>query len=256
LSAAISASRRAGLKLAERAEGGRRFDVALFRSDGHVARLSVDTAAPLREAKRLIMLLRERIGALADPLDPGFGYDLIRLRVPLVAPLAAQQLDLAGGDLGDAEVSALVDRLGARLGRGRVRRLVVADTHIPEQAAFDLPLGDLGGPRGAWPQPQPGEPPWRPLQLFDPPQMVEVIAEVPDGPPRRFRWRRRLHEVTAHEGPERIAAEWWGLGRGAGLTRDYFRVEDSEGRRFWMFRHGLYGAERRVPGWYLHGLFA
>ncbi len=247
---------RAGLKLAERAEGGRRFDVALFRSDGHVVRLAVDTAAPLREAKRLIMLLRERIGALADPLDPGFGYDLIRLDVPLVAPMAAQQLDLAGGDLGDAEVSALVDRLGARLGRGRVRRLVVADTHIPEQAAFDLPLGDLGSPRGAWPQPQPGEPPWRPLQLFDPPQPVEVIAEVPDGPPRRFRWRRRLHEVTAHEGPERIAAEWWRRADGAGLTRDYFRVEDSEGRRFWMFRHGLYGAERRVPGWFLHGLFA
>ena len=137
-----------------------------------------------------------------------------------------------------------------------MRRLVVADTHIPEQAAFDLPLGDLAGPRGPWPQPQPGEPPWRPLQLFDPPQMVEVIAEVPDGPPRRFRWRRRLHEVTAHEGPERIAAEWWRRADGAWLTRDYFRVEDSEGRRFWMFRHGLYGSERRTPGWYLHGLFA
>ena len=247
---------RAGLKLAERAEGGRRFAVALFRSDGHVARLAVDTAAPLREAKRLILLLRERIGALTDPLDPGFGYDLIRLDVPVVAPLAAQQLDLAGGDLGDAEISALVDRLGARLGRGRVRRLVVADTHIPEQAAFDLPLGDLGAPRMVWPQPQPGEPPWRPLQLFDPPQPVEVIAEVPDGPPRRFRWRGQLHEVTAHEGPERIAAEWWRRADGAGLTRDYFRVEDSEGRRFWLFRHGLYGSERRVPGWYLHGLFA
>ena len=246
---------RAGVQLAERCEGGRRFEIALFRSDGHVARLAVDTATPLRAARTIIMLLRERIGALADPLDPGFGYDLIRLAVPVVVPLAAQQLDLAGGGLGDAEVSALVDRLGARLGRGRVRRLVVADTHIPEQAAFDLPLGDLAMP-GTWPVPQPGELPLRPIRLFDPPQVIDVIAEVPDGPPRRFRWRRRLHDVTAHEGPERIAAEWWRRGDGAGLTRDYYRVEDSEGRRFWLFRHGLYGSERPNPGWYLHGLFA
>ena len=256
LAAIAALAVRASARLAERDEGGRRFEAALFRSDGHVARLAVDTAAPLREPGRLILLLRERIGALTDPLDPGFGYDLIRLDVPVVVPLKAQQLDLAGGDLGDGEVSALVDRLGARLGRGRVRRLVAADTHIPEQAAFDLPLDSLGEPDGRWPKLQAGEPPWRPLKLFDPPQMVEVIAEVPDGPPRRFRWRRRLHEVTAHEGPERIAAEWWRRADGAGLTRDYFRVEDSEGHRFWLFRHGLYGTERRVPRWYLHGLFA
>lgn len=255
LAAIAALAVRAGVRLAERAEGGRRFEVTLFRSDGHVARLAVDTAAPLREAGRLILLLHERIAALADPLDPGFGYDLIRLDVPVVVPLAAQQLDLSGGDLGAGEVSALVDRLGARLGRGRVRRLVAANTHIPEQAAFDLPLADLAA-TSRWPLAPSGEPPWRPLKLFDPPQIVEVIAEVPDGPPRRFRWRRRLHEVTAHEGPERIAAEWWRRADGAGLTRDYFRVEDSDGRRFWLFRHGLYGVERRVPGWFLHGLFA
>ena len=252
---------RAGLRLAERAEGGRRFDVALFRSDGHVARLHVETAAPLRAARALIGLLRERIGALSDPLDPGFGYDLVRLAVTVVAPMAAQQLDLSGGDLGDGEVAALVDRLGARLGRGRVRRLVTADSHIPEQAAFDLPLGDLplgelalGG--GQWPAPAAGEPPWRPLQMFDPPQVIDVIAQVPDGPPRRFRWRRRLHDIRAHEGPERIAALWWRRADEAGLTRDYYRIEDMEGRRFWVFRHGLYGAERANPGWFLHGLFA
>ena len=245
---------RAGLRLAERAEGGRRFDVALFRSDGHVARLHIETASPLRAAKPLILLLRERIGALSDPLDPGFGYDLIRLAVTVVEPLAAQQLDLSGGDLGDGEVSALVDRLGARLGRGRVRRLVAADSHIPEQAAFDLPFGESNGAQ--WPAPVPGEPPWRPLQMFDPPQVIDVIAEVPDGPPRRFRWRRRLHDVRAHEGPERIAALWWRRADSAGLTRDYYRVEDMDGRRFWLFRHGLYGAERANPGWFLHGLFA
>jgi protein ImuB len=45
-----------------------------------------------------------------------------------------------------------------------------------------------------------GEPPMRPLFLFDPPRRVEVLAEVPDGPPHRFRWRRKLHEVRLYEG--------------------------------------------------------
>src|SRR5690606_4025598 len=101
------------------------------------------------------------------------------------------------------------------------------------------------------------EPPLRPLHLFDPPQPIEAIgAEVPDGPPVRFRWRRALHEVRRYEGPERIAAEWWTRDTGTGLTRDYYRVEDARGRRLWIFRHGLYGAEKLHPGWYVHGVFA
>lgn len=245
---------RAAVILGEREAGGRRFDIALFRSDGAVARLHVETAAPLREAKTLIRLLRDRIDGLADPIDPGFGFDLIRLSVPILAPLAALQLRLEGGSLAETEVTALIDRLATRLGRNRVRRLVAADSHIPEQAAFDLPLADA--PPTAWPATAPaGEPPTRPMQLFDPPQPIEVVAEVPDGPPRRFRWRRQLHDVTRHEGPERITAEWWRRADGAGLTRDYYRVEDSRGQRFWLFRHGLYGSEKANPGWFLHGLF-
>ena len=96
--------------------------------------------------------------------------------------------------------------------------------------------------------------------VFDPPQPVDVIAEVPDGPPHRFRWRRKLHEVRLYEGPERIAAEWWRRKGGeysgkGGLTRDYYRIEDVRGRRYWIFRHGLYD-EKPDPRWYLHGLFA
>jgi protein ImuB len=134
-----------------------------------------------------------------------------------------------------------------------VRRLVAADSHIPEQAAFDLAFA--AAPPTPWPSPVPGEPPTRPLELFDPPQPIEVVAEVPDGPPRRFRWRQQLHDVALAEGPERIAAEWWQRADGAGLTRDYYRVEDRQGQRFWLFRHGLYGTEKSAPGWYLHGLF-
>jgi protein ImuB len=83
-----------------------------------------------------------------------------------------------------------------------------------------------------------------------------VMAQVPDGPPRRFRWRRIAHDVTRYEGPERLSVEWWKRRSMSGLTRDYYRVEDSLGRRYWIFRHGLYGSEKVMPDWYLHGIFA
>lgn len=245
----------AAILLSERGVGGRRFSAALFRSDGQVARLSVETGQPVRDPAVLDRLLRERIDALADPLDPGFGYDMIRLAVHVVEPLAPEQLRLDGGKVAERELSALIDRLGTRLGRNRVRRFAPVDTHIPEQAVLELPAVERRDP-APWSAPAPGEPPLRPLHLFDPPHRIEVIAEVPDGPPRRFKWRRSMHEVARHEGPERIAAEWWMRRDNGGLTRDYYRVEDVRGRRYWLFRHGLYGTEKPHPDWYLHGLFA
>jgi protein ImuB len=239
--------------------GGRRFEAAFFRSDGLVRPLAVETSQPTRDAKLVIRLFGERIEGLSDPIDPGFGFDLIRLSVPVVEPLAAAQLKLEGGAARDAEVAALIDRLSTRLGRNRVRRLVPVDAHIPEQMQLSLPAVEAGSPAAAWPVSPAGEPPLRPLHLFDPPQPIEVIAEVPDGPPHRFRWHRAFHEVRRFEGPERIASEWWkrrdGVVDRAGLTRDYYRVEDARGRRFWIFRHGLYD-EKPNPQWYMHGLFA
>ena len=246
---------RAAVILSERGCGGRRFEAALFRSDGHVARLGIETGQPTRDARVIGRLFRERIDTLADPLDPGFGYDLIRLAVPVAETLAPRQLPLEGGAVTDAELAALVDRLSTRLGRNRVRRYASGDSHVPEQAAFELPVAEPTGPM-TWPEPETGEPPLRPLHLFDPPHRIDVMAAVPDGPPLWFRWRRLRHDVTRAEGPERIAAEWWRRRSGTGLTRDYYRVEDAHGRRFWLFRHGLYGIERPLPDWYLHGLFA
>ena len=246
----------AAVTLRERAQGGRHFVARLFRSDGQVRDLAVETGAPTRDAALLVRLLRERIDALADPIDPGFGFDLLRLAVARCEPLAPSQLRLEGGAVAEGEVGELVDRLSTRLGRARVRRFVPRDTHVPEQAALALPAIAASAPV-RWDSPEPGEPPLRPLHLFDPPQPIEVVAEIPDGPPMRFRWQRKLHDVARFEGPERIAPVWWRLPPGEnGLTRDYYRVEDVRGRRFWIFRHGLFGSEALHPGWYMHGLFA
>jgi protein ImuB len=253
-------AREAAEAMSRRDVGGRRFEASLFRTDGHVARLAIDTGLPTRDVAMLARLFNERIESLADPLDPGFGYDMVRLAVPLTETLAPEQLQLEGRSMAEVEVAGLIDRLSTRLGKCRIQQLQPNDNHIPEQAAFTLPA--QGKPAHIeWPKPEEGDPPLRPLQLFDPPQPITVIAEIPDGPPRRFQWQRASHLIVLYEGPERIAPEWWRrkdghmAGKG-GLTRDYYRVEDAGGRRFWIFRHGLYGTEKASPDWYLHGLFA
>lgn len=247
----------AAVILSERGAGGRRFAVALFRSDGHIARLFIETAQPVRDAALLDRLLRERIDSLSDPLDPGFGYDLIRLDIPLIQPLRAEQPALERDRAVAAALAGLVDRLIVRLGNERVRRFVGGDSHIPERAAADQSMVAAPPPL-PWPVSTAGEPPLRPTHMLDPPQPVEVTYALPEGPPRQFRWRGTLRRIVRHEGPERIAAEWWrrkgGENLGSGrLTRDYYRVEDSDGHRYWLFRYGLFGEQPR-PVWYLHGL--
>ena len=245
--------------LERRERGGRRFEALLFRADGLVRRLAVETGRATRDVAAVMRLLNERIDGLSDPIDPGFGFDAVRLTVPRAEPLAPAQLPLEGGETGEGEVAALLDRLSTRLGRGRVRRFAPAGTHVPEQLQIAFPAVEQRS-GGEWPVSGKGDPPMRPLHLFDPPEPISVIAEVPDGPPRRFRWRRTLRDVTRYEGPERIASEWWrARGDPLGerrLTRDYYRIEDSAGRRYWVFRHGLVSREKPDPRWYLHGLFA
>ncbi|HKY82247.1 MAG TPA: DNA polymerase Y family protein, partial [Sphingobium sp.] len=253
----------AGERLAERGQGGRRFEALFFRSDGLAFPLRVETSLPVRDAPSIMRLVQERIDSLSDPLDPGFGFDMLRLTVPQSEPMAPTQLALEGGEARKEEgVAALIDRLSVRTGRNSIQRLHPRDSHIPEQAQLALPAVERRPPLN-WPQQgEPGDPPMRPIHLFDPPQPIEVVAQVPDGPPHHFRWRRTAHEVTRYEGPERIASEWWKAkdgalaGESAGLTRDYYRIEDARGRRYWIFRHGLYGTEARHPVWYIHGLFA
>lgn len=241
--------------LEQRGEGGRAFEISFFRSDGAVRRLMVETGRPSRDAKALLRLYRERIETLADPLDPGFGFDAIRLAVPVCEPLNTHQQSLDGRAVEDEAVADLVDRLATRFGRDRVLRFVAQDSHDPRREARTVPVASSSAARLAWPAPEPNGPPARPLQLFEPPQPIETLAQVPDGPPLRFRWRRVLHEIARAEGPERIAPEWWRDGPPA-PTRDYYRVEDALGRRFWVFRAGLYEREEGPPRWFMHGLFA
>lgn len=246
-------------------KGARRLEAAFFRTDGVVRAIMVETGRPVTRSAVIDRLFRERLDALADPLDPGFGFDMVRLSASRTEIVVQEQRDLDAHVHDNDELAALVDRIAARIGGKRVVVHLPQNTHIPECAAMAAPAQHhlAAAMQAEWPARAESEPPLRPLRLFDKPEPIKVpFAAVPDGPPHQFTWRRALHAVVRVEGPERIAMEWWQQD-GKQLTRDYFRIEDAEGLRFWIFRDGLYEGEcfdaegkPTPPGWYVHGLFA
>jgi protein ImuB len=235
--------------------GARMLEAVFFRADGKVTRIAVRTGEPLRDPKVILRLLRQKLDALADPLDPGFGFDLIRLEALLAEETRPATISFDSNENARRQIGFLVDRLAARFGDARVQRFVPQDTHIPEAAAVAVPAQDRDFDQQNWPLKRlAGDPPRRPLRLLEKPEEISVPASAfPDGPPARFRWRRAQFQVARAEGPERIAMEWW---KSRGLTRDYFRVETRDGQRFWLYRDGLYQQNGLSPRWYMQGLFA
>ena len=232
-------------ELASRRLGARRVALVAWRVDGEVREVEAETSLPTRDAAHLVRLLAEKVGAI----DPGFGIDAFALEARWCEPLAAAQDALIGEPPRELEMARLVDRLVVRLGRGRVRRPVTVESHLPERAS--------GWVSGLFPAPsrKAGWVGHRPQRLLDHPESISVLYATPEGMPRRFIWRRVAHDIARVEGPERIAPEWWRASAGTRL-RDYYRVEDSAGRRFWIFREGIVGDGRGgVPEWFVHGLF-
>ena len=246
-------------------KGARRLEASFFRVDGAVRTIAVDAGQPVTRPDMVDRLFRERFDALADPLDPGFGFDLIRLSASRVDAVVQEQRDLDARTQANDEVAALIDRLAARLGRQSISVYLPQDTHIPERAALAMPA-QVHLPKALsaqWPQRCKSEPPLRPLRMFERPEPIDVIADFPHGPPAHFGWRRMQHRIVRVEGPERIAPEWWNEAVGINpvehkdaRTRDYFRIEDSEGCRFWLYREGIHRREVREFRWFLQGVFA
>ncbi|HEY3891484.1 MAG TPA: DNA polymerase Y family protein [Bradyrhizobium sp.] len=246
-------------------KGARRLEASFFRTDGTLRAIMVDTGQPATRSEVIDRLFRERLEALNDPLDPGFGFDLIRLSASRTEIVVPQQRDLDANVHDNDELADLIDRIAARIGGRRVVVHLPQDSHIPERAVLAAPAQHYLATalQANWPARVASEPPLRPLRLFERPEPIRVpFATVPDGPPHHFTWRRATHAVVRVEGPERIAMEWWKQD-GEVLTRDYFRIEDESGLRFWIYRDGLYGSElvnedgKPAPAnWFVHGLFA
>jgi protein ImuB len=260
-------------ELEKRHLGARRLSLHGFRVDGSVASACVSTAIASREPKHLARLLSDKAAAL----DPGFGFDAFVLVADWAESVDAAQDSLVEEPSGERDLARLVDRLTVKLGPRAVRRPEPFESHLPERvsgwvAAINPPPEGEGDRRRRWrgvgdlhhapsttllrsavPLPVPGR--IRPQRLLDRPEAIAVIYATPEGMPRRFVWRRSVHDIARVEGPERIAPEWW-RERSTARLRDYYRVEDQAGRRYWIYREGLFGDGRGgAPEWYLHGLF-
>ena len=297
-------------------QGARSFCLSAYRCDGSVKRASIHLSRPSATPKHIRRLFAEEI----DFIDPGFGIDLLILEAGRVGALNVSAPvfsgDFAGSDFDEQAVAALADRISARLGDGAVRVCEAFESYIPEHSeswvAFSGKINMPEAERRSGP---------RPVRLFSTPERLKVLAEVPDGPPQRFVWRKIARSVVRADGPERIAPEWWrhvgvpqpapspeGTDRkwlspkldpraDAGViakvrreaenvialpqavsqpsmaqsadaeegqimsrlprARDYYRIEDEAGRRYWVFREGLYEDGRGgPPEWFIHGVFA
>ena len=232
-------------QLQERHLGARRLTLAGYRVDGSTAVASVATTIASREPKHLQRLLADKAAAL----DPEFGFDGFALTAGWTEELGAAQESLVEEPSGERELARLVDRLTVKLGPRRVRRPQPFESHLPERASGWV------GAIGSSPQASLGQELKRPQRLLDRPEAIDVIYATPEGMPRRFVWRRAVHDIARAQGPERIAPEWWRQPSSARL-RDYYCVEDGEGRRYWIYREGLVGDGRGgLPAWFVHGIF-
>jgi len=237
-------------KLEQRRLGARRLALAGYRVDGSVAVASVATAIPSREPKHLLRLLGDKAAAL----DPEFGFDAFALTAEWTEELGAAQESLVEEPSSERELARLVDRLTVKLGPRAVRRPLHYESHLPERASGWVAAVTTPSPLSPTHPPQRGDG-LSPQRLLDRPEAIDVIYATPEGVPRRFVWRRAVHDIARVEGPERIAPEWWRQPSSTRL-RDYYRVEDATGRRYWIYREGLTGDGRGgLPNWFIHGLF-
>ncbi|WP_246686420.1 MULTISPECIES: DNA polymerase Y family protein [unclassified Methylobacterium] len=261
----VATVRRLMAEIAPRLEadglGARGFRLSLHRVDDVVRALDLGLSEPSRSPDHVARLLQLRLERLGSGLDAGFGFETVRLDVSATGPMPGRQATLATGPAPqDDRTAGLADALRQRFGRP-VIRLSPRASHVPERADRIAPWHTEPWRTEPWriervvlhwPDPDAGIGP-RPLVLFDRGEAAEdVIALVPEGPPRRFRWRSRLHRIAHSEGPERIEPEWW---REAGVPRDYYVVECESGRRLWLYRDGPNLADRPAA-WFVHGLFA
>lgn len=231
-----------------RGEGARRLELALWRVDGEVLLRALELAAATRSPEHICRLFTAKL----DDVDAGFGIEMLRLTATWSQPLDIAQADLEeAAEEHGTSLAACIDRLSVRLGAHAVQRPVLRGSHLPERAQI-------------WQAPLAPEPPHqeelrfhaRPLKLLDRAERISVLYASPDGCPKRFRWRGEVHEVAKVEGPERIAPEWW-RERGAVRLRDYYRIEDEKGCRYWIYRNGLADDGRGgMPNWFLQGLCA
>lgn len=232
--------------LEEKSLGARRLDLLCNCVDNRTEAVRVGLATPIRDAKRLTRLLCDKI----ETIDPGFGIEIMTLTATITEPLGRRQLASSLIEAASPDLSSLIDTLANRIGARAVYRMAPVASDIPERSVCRVPAmaPDTGATwPGHWP---------RPSRLLPRPEPIETVALLPDHPPASFTWRGVRRRVKRADGPERVFGEWWKCDAELVAVRDYFRVEDEAGERYWIYRAG--DGEHPETGshrWFLHGVF-
>jgi protein ImuB len=232
-------------RLAREQKGLRAAIFTCYREDGKNAEISIQTNSPSHHVVHLYKLFENDISTIS----PGSGIDVFALTASKVEDLPAAQekiWQVPGGGLQDQSISELYDRLTAHKDVIAVHRYLPVEHHLPEKS-FKLAESLAEQTTQRWKSDLP-----RPLYLLSPPELIEVTAPIPDYPPMFFLYQGQRHKIIKADGPERIEQEWW-IQRGR--HRDYYIVEDEEGKRYWLFRSGHYDEEKTYK-WFIHGFFS
>lgn len=232
-------------ELQKRGLGVRRTDLIVEKVDGTRQAIRAGTAKPARDVAWLAKLFRDR----TEKIDPGFGIEKLTLSAIMTQPLEEEQRSSELMDAQDEDLTPLIDIYGNR--GQRVYRLAPVASDVPERSVARI-SAVTPDDQVSWIQQ------WRrPVRLLAYPERIEAIALLPDHPPASVTLRGKRRKVIRADGPERIFGEWWMRDAEMEAVRDYFVIEDENGERFWIFRHGDgVDPETGSHRWFLHGLFA
>jgi protein ImuB len=232
------------LRLAGEGKGIRTAILKGYRVDGGIIQAQIGTNRASHNTTHLFKLFELKI----DQLKPKLGIELFTLEAPKVEDVEPEQEILwspEGCGLEDNSLAELLDRLANKVGADKIHRYLPQERYWPEQF-IKLAQSLKDKPTIPWRKDRP-----RPSLLLPRPERIEVTALLPDNPPMLFIYKGVRHIIKKADDAERIEREWW---LDEGLHRDYYIVEDEQGRRYWLFRSGHYTAEQSQ--WYIHGFFA
>lgn len=231
------------LKLQQDQKGLRTAIFKGYRVDGKVEQIEIGTNRPTHNVKHLFKLFELKL----QTLEPALGIELFILEAPKVDEYLPQQEKMweGFGGLEDVRLSELLDRLAGKIGNQAIHRYVPVEHYWPERS-FKVAETFNEQLTTTWRADK-----LRPLQLLRVPERIHVTSAIPDYPPMLFIYNGMRHTIINTDGPERIEQEWW---LQQGQHRDYYRVEDEEGNRYWIFRLGHY--DEKNNNWFIHGFFA
>lgn len=215
-----------------------------YRIDGKIVQVSIGTSGASHSVSHLFKLFQLKI----DQIRPALGIELFVLDAPKVEDVDVPQEEMWSSKpgLNDNSVIRFLDRVAGKVGAQAIHRFLPATRYWPERA-ISKAASVTEKASTPWRTDKP-----RPTEMLKVPAPIEVMALIPDHPPKFFIYKGVRHLVSKADGPERIEREWW---MDKGEHRDYYQVEDEEGCRYWLFRSGHYGGEQQHK-WFIHGFFA